>query len=212
MVGRNKPHFLAMLILLAVIFLATSEIVSYKAFATFAIANNSYFYFWPLTQLPVILIGCVFFFSFLNGDSAVREANSWILGVLFFTLSAVGLVLGTSGNLSPGLAPVVFAVAFCCLALLAAFDRFGLIANRWISHVGVCSYSIYLVHFAVIDVARVVLKELDLSKVQAGIILLSVIYISVAAVSYYIAIWTRRLIELPSIEIGRRLSIRLLSK
>jgi peptidoglycan/LPS O-acetylase OafA/YrhL len=101
----------------------------------------------------VILIGCVFFFIFFYEDSTVRQSNPWVLSVLFLALSAVGLMLGTSGQVSPGLSPSVFGLTFCCLALITASDRLGLIANRWMSEVGVCSYSIYLVHFALIDVA-----------------------------------------------------------
>jgi len=210
MIGRGKPYFLGILGFFAMILLAIAEFFNYRTSGIFAIINNSFFYFWPPTQLPVILIGCIFFFVFLDDESPVRQPNPWLLGVLFLGLSSLGLILGTTGNVSPGLAPSILALAFCCLALLARTDRFQLITNRWISNIGICSYSIYLVHFAVIDLLRLVLKALGISKVQAGIIFLAVIYISVLAVSYYIASWSRRLIELPSIEIGRRLSVRLL--
>jgi exopolysaccharide production protein ExoZ len=84
--------------------------------------------------------------------------------------------------------------------------------SRCLSQIGLCSYSIYLVHFAVIDVIRMALKELALNKVQAGMILLFLIFIAVTAISYFFATLSRRLIELPSIEIGRRLSLHLLPK
>ena len=77
---------------------------------------------------------------------------------------------------------------------------------------GVCSYSIYLVHFAVIDVARLVLKELGVSRMEAGIVMLMLIYIPVIALWYCIATWTHRMIEVPGIELGRRVCLRILSK
>jgi peptidoglycan/LPS O-acetylase OafA/YrhL len=212
MIAWKRPYFPMMLMLLAAGLVTISEFANYESLGTFAITNNSFFYFWPPTQIPVILIGCAFFVIFLSEDSGVKRPNPWAAGVLFAIFSCVGLALGTWGNLFHGLAPSIFALAFCCLALVAASDRVGVIANRWMTRIGVCSYGIYLIHFAAIDLARLALKGLGLNKAVAGPLLLLAIYLSVLAISYSIAACARRLIELPGIELGKRLSFRLLSK
>jgi peptidoglycan/LPS O-acetylase OafA/YrhL len=211
MVGRKHPYFRAIFIALAMFFLAISELVNRQTFGTFAIVNNSYFYFWLPTQIPVILIGCWFYFRVFDQNSFNSRINVWVLTVTFVALSVCGLALGTWGQLSPGLSPSIFALAFCCLAILASSGRLGSIAGRWISEIGVCSYSIYLIHFALIHAARLTLKVFAVDRSHPGMLLL-LIYIPVAALSFYIATWTRRLVEVPGIEIGRRLSARLLSQ
>ena len=212
MIGQRRSYFRAIFIVLAILFLALSELVNKLISGSFAIVNNSYFYYWLPTQIPVILIGCWFYFRVFDQNSFGSQTNVWGLAAAFVSLSACGLALGTWGRFSPGLSPSIFALAFCCLAIFASSGRLGSIASRWISEIGVCSYSIYLVHFAVIHVARVTLKVFAVDQSHPGILLLLLIFIPVAALSFYIATWTRRLIEVPGIEIGRRLSARLLSQ
>jgi peptidoglycan/LPS O-acetylase OafA/YrhL len=212
MIAQKRPHFRAIFIALAMFSLAMSELVNRLRFGTFAILNNSYFYFWLPTQIPVILIGCWFYFRVFDQNSFNSQINAWVLAVAFAALSACGLALGTWGHLSPGMSPSIFALAFCCLAVLASSGGLGLITGRWISQIGVCSYSIYLVHFAILHVARLALKLFAVDQSHPGILLLLLIYIPVAALSFYVATWTRRLVEVPGIEIGRRLSARLLSR
>ena len=192
---------------LAIVLLAISECISFHDYGTFAITNNSYLYFWPPTQLPVILIGCAFYATSMAKN---RAPNVWACTVLFAALSAVGLWLGTWGGRSPGIAPTMFALAFICLALLVASNRLQTIVSAMLSKIGLCSYSIYLVHFAVLDVSRLIVKDMHLSQVQTGPLSLSAIFFAVAGVSYFLASVTRRLIEIPSIELGRHLSRRML--
>ncbi len=212
MIGKKHWYFRTIFIALAVFSLSVSELVNRLIFGTFAIVNNTYFYFWLPTQIPVILIGCWFYFRVFDQNSFNSRINVWVLTATFVALSACGLALGTWGQLSPGLSPSIFGLAFCCLAILASSVRLGSIASRWISEIGVCSYSIYLIHFALIHVAGLALKVFAVDPSHSGIFLLLLIYIPVAAFSFYIAAWTRRLIEVPGIEIGRRLSARLLSR
>ena len=211
MMGQKKPHFRSLFIVLAVLSLAISELVNRLVFGTFAIVNNSYFYFWLPTQIPVILIGCWFYFRVFDQNSSNSQINVWVLTVTFAALSACGLALGSWGQLSPGISPSIFALAFCCLAVSASSGRLGFIGGRWMSEIGVCSYSIYLVHFALIHVARLTLKVFAINP-HPGLVLLLFIYIPVTALSFYIATWTRRLVEIPGIEMGRRLSAQLLSQ
>jgi len=136
--------------------------------------------------------------------------HTLLYGALFLGLCAFGLSLGTWGKISPGVAPTVMAVAFSYLAILASSCKEVGAIGRLLSKLGVCSYSMYLVHFAVIDLSRFVLWHLRLNHQTAGFLFLASVFACVVGVSFCVAMATRQLIELPSINLGRRLSMRLL--
>jgi peptidoglycan/LPS O-acetylase OafA/YrhL len=212
MLWNRKSYFKAFLLTVALASVVFSELVNYEISGNLLISSNSYLYLWFPTQFPVILIGCAFFFAYLDGKTTQTYPHFLGACLLFVLFSALSLALGTWGELSPGLSPSTFAVAFCCVALIVRGDRIGMISNRLLSRVGACSYSIYIVHFALLDVARLMVKALSIRHFQSSVLLLFSIYVPVCIGSYYLAVFTRRLVEVPGIELGHRLSSLLLPR
>ena len=85
-----------------------------------------------------------------------------------------------------------------------------MISNHLLSRIGTCSYSIYIVHFALLDVVRVIVKNSSIRHSQSEVSLLLLIVIPVTLGSYLSAMFTRRLVEIPGIKVGHKLSSLLL--
>jgi len=210
MLWNRKSYFKVFLPIVALASVVFSELVNYEISGTFLIPINSYLYLWFPTQFPVILIGCAFFFAYLDGKIMQTYPKLLLACLLFVLFAAISLALGTWGELSPGVSPSTFALAFCCLTLIVRGDRIGMISNHLLSRIGTCSYSIYIVHFALLDVVRVIVKNSSIRHSQSGVSLLLLIVIPVTLGSYVSAMFTRRLVEIPGIKVGHKLSSLLL--
>lgn len=108
--------------------------------------------------------------------------------------------------------PTAFGCGFCCLALLVRSDRCHLISNQFFEAIGDRSYSIYIVHIVIVDVAKVFLRILNIDRSESGGLLLVAIYIPTVALAYLISGWTRRWIESPGIAYGRRISAQIVRR
>jgi peptidoglycan/LPS O-acetylase OafA/YrhL len=210
MLWNRKSYFKVFLPMVALASVVFSELVNYEVSGTFLIPINSYLYLWFPTQFPVILIGCAFFFAYLDGKIMQTYPKLLSACLLFVLFAAISLALGTWGELSPGVSPSTFALAFCCLTLIVRGDRIGMISNHLLSRIGTCSYSIYIVHFALLDVVRVIVKNFSIRHSQSGVSLLLLIVVPVTVGSYVSAMFTRRLVEIPGIKVGHKLSSLLL--
>ena len=100
------------------------------------------------------------------------------------------------------LGPVHAGILFALAALVIAAFPLRLLVNRWICELGKISYSVYLLHFIVLDLVSrlVIFHEGNLSSV--------IHFMVVTLTSVAFASLARRFVELPGIEMGRRLIAR----
>lgn len=163
-------------------------------------ANNSYRYFWPPAQFPVLLIGFAF--------AAAGRPGGPVIGGLALTLgAAAGAACGTVLGLLPELAPTCWGAAFIGLAILAggplnlAFDN---PVARWL---GGISYSVYIVHFALLDLLRIAAKR-GVIQLDGGPVALVLVFSAALAGAVALAAVSKRFIEDPGIALGSRLARR----
>lgn len=211
MITPSRPKRRAIwLCVAAVSLLMVTELVSKATTGGWYVHNNRYLYFWFPTQAPVIIAGLALYF--LNG-SQLKNLTDRKQSILFLTGSvicaAAGLYCGTSGEWMPAVAPVIFGVGFCLLILGMNRWMKGILVNKFSVELGKISYSVYLIHFVVLDGMHFVVSGMHLQ--HYGSVLLPMVILLAVLIASGLARMTKRVIEDPFINYGHRLSGRIAS-
>jgi peptidoglycan/LPS O-acetylase OafA/YrhL len=122
----------------------------YKVFFRFPLINdgslwNEYLFFYFPSQLPVFLLGIMLYFVVIEKESVRNISGKWML-----VFSGLALLQFASGIKLILPDHVLFSMAFFILAYGLSVFRFKLIVNPVMNHIGKISFSMYLVHFAVL--------------------------------------------------------------
>lgn len=102
---------------------------------------DAYLFFYFPSQLPVFALGILLYFVLYRPRDITTVSLLLFTGLVLLQLCA-GFVFFPEH--------VLFGVAFLCLALALSRRRFVLLVNPVINHIGRVSFSMYLVHFAVV--------------------------------------------------------------
>lgn len=148
-------------------------------------------------NLPAFMSGIVLFH--LSRSTAVAHALRpiavWILVLAFVALILIGISPFQSIR-----NPLVAIVPLGTLVLASNFARHNPFNTRAIRHIGNVSFSIYLVHFFIIDAISYLIPQLLSSDIGFYVTLIITLAVSVA-----ISTITNRLIEVPFIVWSRRI-------
>jgi peptidoglycan/LPS O-acetylase OafA/YrhL len=161
---------------------------------------GSYLFFSFPNQLPVFSLGILMFFL-IKDEYRLKffPASLWSAAALFFI--NLGISAGSSSY------HLIFALLFLALGL--ALSRYGwkIIVNPVICYIGKISFSLYLLHFAVIDW----LKNLGFfdQTLVAGNLKYILNIIVVFAASIVISSLSYRFIELTMINLGKKIVRRI---
>jgi peptidoglycan/LPS O-acetylase OafA/YrhL len=160
---------------------------------------------WLPSQMPVFAAGFVLYYALKphfnsRTDDAGLTSRSWLSFPLLLPLLAA-LVLGLL-RMAP--ASTFWGTLFAVLAARLALHPSPVLVNPFTGYLGSISYSGYLVHFVVIDVAERVVGRFT---VIAGypLLHLAALYASAVVGVMLLATVTTRLIESPMRRIGRSL-------
>jgi len=180
-----------------------------KAFTgSFYVPNSSYLYYWFPSQAPVILFGLVFYFNYrakLGSPTKLRTAASCFAG--FLVLLVLALYCGTGGEAAPVLAPTILGVAFILLVLSLHAGIKSLVVSRFAVFLGKISYSVYIVHFLVLELILVVIRAAHIDR--SGPLVVVPIFVLALVLASGLALISKRVIEDPAIACGHRLCHRL---
>ena len=172
-------------------------IVYYPKDWEYLILNFSYL--WPLSQLPIFLLGILLFQVIKKYESIDRQTALLFLVWAFFLLFAF-LSVGTYRNLLPDY--FLYSIAFVFFILGLYYYPQKLLVNPVIVFIGKLSFSVYLVHF-------IVLHQLG-KRLPGGFSLnsnlnLLLAYVLTLAISVGISYLTYRFIEVPGINLGKKI-------
>ncbi len=195
------PYFLSVL---AVASVGISLVLAHGA-----IANNTYFYYWFPTQLPVILCGLVLcqicaswiFTEKSNPHGATVTAQA-VSPIAFVLAACCGPLL----HWDDAFAPLLLGVSFSGVAILARGPLRSAVTNRMAVWLGRLSYSIYIIHFAVLNFVGMVEFKLPILRSIPDLLTLALIILITLAVSIPFAILLRNAVEEPGIRLGRKIS------
>ncbi len=169
---------------------------------------------WFPTQLPVFLLG--FVLSFLvpsrHGVSPAQTPYRRVRSLSLLCLSMLFLFFATYKRPIPHIGDVFeFGLAFLFLTWGLSLMPWRLLVNKTICYIGLISYSCYLTHFMIV---YVILPPLFFGLIR----MMNLHLTSLSAVSLYfflslplvmaLSTLTYRFIEVPGIDLGRRIIAR----
>lgn len=131
------------------------------------IVNNSYEYFSPLNQIPVFLwVLLIYSFVGYNSFWLKRETNLIFLSLGFLLMLLAGF-FGVWYDLSNILAPNLIGCGFFMI-LLGLGELKKIFELEFLVYLGRISFSLYIIHFFVIDVIRFIIKYFKLNIILSG--------------------------------------------
>ena len=156
---------------------------------------DKFAFFWFFSQFPIFLLGILVFHIIKK----YPESDSTI-AVLFLTLALI-LILGLLETI---LIPkhYLYGLAFMLFSLSLHYAPHGFLVNNVTILIGRLSFSIYLVHFMVINILRSLFPEGFVLGGDSGFLLA---YILVTVLSTGISFLTYTFVEVPGINLGKRI-------
>lgn len=185
---------------LATISSILASVLTYKVITVSKVGGpsfNSYFaYFFWLTQLPAFLLGIALYDAIPRLKKFQREAK-----IAFVVLFAVTVLCAASRGAFSSY--ITADILFFGLILTGAISDFPALSSSALTKIGQVSFSIYLVHFAVLSCVAPVAKWLLPYGSACALVLM---YFLVFALSTLISLVTYRFVERPGIRLGRKIS------
>lgn len=168
-----------------------------------AYLTKSFVFFWFFAQLPVFLLG-ILMFHVLSREPAIDRRSALLLllaaGFLFVAL----LEPGSYGNLLPE--HFQYGLAFCLFILGLHVHPHPWLVNPFTIWIGRLSFSIYLVHFVVLDLLEAHAGFVSRLGGDMGFLLAFLILLASASL---VSVSTYFLVEKPGIRLGARMVARL---
>ena len=179
-------------------------------------ARSNFLYFWPPNQLIIFSFG-FFLYYCVKSESIQQKITNSTISQNQATITILLLIFGLSFygqqkffNVISGKIPthLLISIAFMVWALILLIKQTGWAINRYIVKLGQVSFSAYVLHFAMLQAASLIVLFLwDGSK--SGIFSIPhaiVIILVTVALTYIASAFTYRYIEQPFIKLGKRLS------
>lgn len=188
--------------------ISSSIAISHFASSELQIKNNSFYYFWPFTQAPIFLvtIGAVHAFrKKIFGENTGQALTVIPITLILFISICLGLHFGTYGNVAHLLAPTFIGVAATALLFLAHSSLSNIFGSYPMIWIGRHSYSIYILHFIVLDGVRYLVVGYS---GLTGDVRFIVTFIATFALTCVFSIVSRHLIEAPFINLDRKLNFK----
>jgi peptidoglycan/LPS O-acetylase OafA/YrhL len=182
--------------------LCISAVASKLVRGTADILNNDYFYYWFPTHFPVFAVGLICYFSSFKQNRTPLADTPMLRWSIALAVLVGGCICGTFDSCRI-LAPLITGIGFVFLAMCLKDHAPKIAVNRLTIFLGRVSFSIYLIHFFILDCIKVVIKRHG--SIEPAIALLC-IFPFVLVVASLISLLTKRFIEDPGIWFGHRLS------
>jgi peptidoglycan/LPS O-acetylase OafA/YrhL len=173
-------------------------------------------------QLIPFYAGLIFYFKFFN---TLEKFNSILLLLLITLTSLIIMVLGGSififekkSFLMTSLMLVISSFSF--FYIIGVFSNIRFFLKKKIKvhnffkilyyklftffvNLGICSYSVYVIHFFIRDIVIYLYKYFSIYKLLPAIIFVIILWVLIVLISYFIGKTTRNFIEVPGMNLGR---------
>ena len=169
------------------------------------IANNTFAYYFIANQVAVFALAIGWYLCFVREDRRLCEPRVAMIGFCSGLATCAAILIA---NFAPlvGLTPAIAAAAFVCLA-----ERLRTQALRapWLAEIGKVSFSLYVLHFALVWWPVKWLVATFHANPGAEFAAFVPLYAATVAILVLAARITRRLVEEPGNALGRKLIRRL---
>lgn len=176
--------------------------------------RKPYLFYWFPNQLPVFCLGIVLFFLLKDKINTISNNHHYLKSNVLTLLAIVLLgLLGISGGVGGPYFPshFLFGIAFIILAYGLGIREKHVLVNKAIVFIGKISFSMYLIHFFVLDTIFIFFGERLLKNFSNSAVLM-VLFISTFLITTVLSYLLYRLIEQPGVKLGRTISANLKAK
>lgn len=169
---------------------------------------KSFAFYWFPNQLPIFLMGVTLYLAWRDQSWSVRTHYAMTFGSI-----ALLIILGITPYDVYSAFPkhALFGLAFCLLALGLSGIRGRILNHPVMQYIGRISFSLYLVHFFVLDWVNHLFNETWTQQYNVTTVWL-LTFLVTFVVSGVIASVTYRVIERPGIQLGRSIIKKRLSQ
>lgn len=158
---------------------------------------EAFLYFYFPNQLPVFALGILFYYIIYRNDNNTKSA----LNYYFFALLIFSQLLGY--DVFPN--HIIFGIGFLFLGIALHKYEFKILVNPISIYIGKISYSMYLVHFAILywmsKYNLTTFIEIDSSLFQIGNMIIRFLILTISTI--LIASIFYRFVEVPSQRLGK---------
>ena len=155
-------------------------------------------------QFGVFLIGIIAYFNF----GYLQRLNKYLLYILMLLLFVCTILMQNDhhydSSVDGAIYPLIASLGFSILLVLSSkLPSTFFVKISFLTSFGKNSYSIYLMHFFVLDLVRYLIKSINIDLSPLMYVL--VIFLLVIVLVYLLSLLTNWLIEAPFISLGSRL-------
>jgi peptidoglycan/LPS O-acetylase OafA/YrhL len=159
---------------------------------------DSFIFFHFFSQLPVFLLG-MFTFQFCYNAYDLK-INRYVIYILLASTIGITLFTDCINEFIP--IHLKISIFFSILLIYLKNRETSLLINKAFIKVGQYSYGIYIYHFFILALIK---NNITINKILTNDILLFAFYLLIVLISLGIAIFSYKLIEYPSIKLGKKL-------
>ena len=166
-----KKHLLPIFITLIII------ITAYSTYEIFFTNNQQKIYFSLVSRIPEFLIGSVYSIVFKNGLDFSRQKNN-IIAICSFLVLIICSFYYTEETPFPGVLALIPCIAGANILVLKNNSITDILSNKVLVYIGELSYSLYLLHWGVIELIRYINGVYDLTPAEVIFIIILTFAIS----------------------------------
>lgn len=163
-----------------------------------------FLYYYLPNQLPVFALGIFAYWFIREGVEKIKTMNVLLLATTVFCYSFI----------FPFPFHMQYSLVFLILLLVLSKKPYKFFSNRILATVGKCSFSMYLIHFAILGLLGQygISYFLEANSFSIAVLDLALMFLFISITAFVISYLTYKFIEVPGQNIGRKLIKKLNTK
>lgn len=202
-IKKFTAHF-SIMILFAII-AVIQIVIALLWISGICISLDTFLYYNLIVQLPVFILGMIYFFLNRNNAWPFKSTIVNASGLVLFTIIASCLWVVKQPYLF-SIIPIVSGISF--LFLIKLFEMNDILNVSFIGRLGIASYSMYLFHFIFAHKAARLIS-MKLVNIIGGDLSLIILFIMSVSLTFLVAVISERYIESYFINTGKKIIIRI---
>lgn len=165
--------------------------------------ESNYLFYWFPNQLFIFVLGIVLFHFWKETELLRRWKVNLVISSSLLALFILSITPFAMDSLFPK--HLMFGIAFCFLAYGMGQKYECFLNNRIMQWIGKISFSMYLMHFFILEIVYYFISKLVPQNVS-DVVILFIVLIFTSSITAFVSMFTYKYIELPGIKLGRYLA------